>query len=422
MRFLAFFAALHAVTAAVTITGYIYCDNYFEFYFNGQLIKKDPLTFTPHNAVKVSFTWDGTSPKVYAIMCQDFATASGYEYTSSPASTQLGDGALIAEFDDGTVTTNRWKTYTVTHGPTAESEAAGCRATNLYPCVIKTYTEPTAWYATTFNDSSWSAATVYTEAEAGWGTTPVWNIATSTCCTPTSPLTRLALTACNRNWDLASGREVAATVTADDCLSPRAVLSSYRSSFLWGTNLKKDNRLLFRYTVSPTTTTTTTTAAATSTTTVAATTTTTTATVSNDCKQLLVGSLSCPQPADQKVKDMFETAKSTDPVVANLKDVKIISYRAQSIFGMLYILEISYVGGTGYVSITDFGRKVSSFKVETGTQPPTGAQPTPIAPPVPNPRVCAKDKDKNCAHWVKNGYPCSSSWSKKNCKNYCCKK
>ncbi|CAE7244829.1 unnamed protein product, partial [Symbiodinium sp. CCMP2456] len=56
------------------ITGYIYCDNYFEFYFNGQLIAKDPLDFTPHNAVKVSFQYDETAnmSKTYAILCLGF--------------------------------------------------------------------------------------------------------------------------------------------------------------------------------------------------------------------------------------------------------------------------------------------------------------------------------------------------------------
>jgi hypothetical protein len=31
-----------------TITGHIFCDNQFEFYFNGQLIATDPMAFTPH--------------------------------------------------------------------------------------------------------------------------------------------------------------------------------------------------------------------------------------------------------------------------------------------------------------------------------------------------------------------------------------
>lgn len=33
---------------------------------------------------------------------------------------------------------------------------------------------------------------------------------------------------------------------------------------------------------------------------------------------------------------------------------------------------------------------------------------------------CTADKDKACAHWIKNGYPCSESWSIFNCATTCC--
>ncbi|OLP74902.1 hypothetical protein AK812_SmicGene45419, partial [Symbiodinium microadriaticum] len=120
------------------ITGYIYCDNYFEFYFNGQLIAKDPLDFTPHNAVKVSFQYDETAnaSKTYAILCQDYASSSGYEYTQTDRA-QLGDGALLAEFSDGIRTTSDWKSYVVTFGPTDASITNGCSSSNLSPCQVQ---------------------------------------------------------------------------------------------------------------------------------------------------------------------------------------------------------------------------------------------------------------------------------------------
>ena len=124
-----------------TITGYIYCDNYFEFWFNGVLVKKDPMTFTPHNAVAVSFEWDGVSDKEYAIMCMDYASSSGYEYveTSNPG---LGDGSLMAEFSDGTVTGAAWNVFVLTMGPTDASIAAGCSSSNLAPCAVVSTAEP----------------------------------------------------------------------------------------------------------------------------------------------------------------------------------------------------------------------------------------------------------------------------------------
>ena len=56
------------------VTGYVYCDNAFQLYVNGDLVYEDPLAFTPHNAVRVEFDYDGGSDKTYAIMCRDYAS------------------------------------------------------------------------------------------------------------------------------------------------------------------------------------------------------------------------------------------------------------------------------------------------------------------------------------------------------------
>jgi len=232
-----------------TITGVIYCDNTFEFYFNGEPIKEDPISFTPHNAVRVSFTWDGVSDKVFAIKCQDYASASGYEYTqtSKPA---LGDGALLAEFDDGTVTDASWLTYTVTFGPTDASIRAGCSSSNLDACVVEEYETPTDWFASSFDDSSWGSVTEYTAAEAGWGRTPTYSSSAGTCSTVTSPLTKE-----NENPSYVE-------TTSDECLDPEDVLCGGDSSctgdegrFIWGADLTRDNMVLFRKTVTVETTT-----------------------------------------------------------------------------------------------------------------------------------------------------------------------
>eukprot|EP01060_Flectonema_neradi_P022385 TRINITY_DN3063_c0_g1_i3.p1 TRINITY_DN3063_c0_g1~~TRINITY_DN3063_c0_g1_i3.p1 ORF type:complete len:332 (+),score=74.25 TRINITY_DN3063_c0_g1_i3:49-1044(+) len=228
-----------STVVGVTLTGTIYCDNQFSFYFNGQLVATDPVAFTPHQAVQVSFEWDGVSDKVYAIECQDYASDSGYEYigTTSP---QLGDGALIAEFSDGTVTTADWKLFVVTHGPTDASIAAGCSSTNLDACAIDDYGTPTNWFSSDFDDSAWTAATTYTAAQAGWGTTPTWS---GTCCTMTSPLDR-SLLGCNVNT---AGVQI--TVTESECQDPQQLLGSSSASFLWGSDMDRDNKILFRHTV-----------------------------------------------------------------------------------------------------------------------------------------------------------------------------
>jgi hypothetical protein len=91
---------------------------------------------THTQAVAVSFEWDGVSDKTYAIMCEDYASESGYEYVDSN-NPQLGDGSLIAKFSDGTVTSTDWKAYTVTFGPTDASVSAGCGTNNLGACQVQ---------------------------------------------------------------------------------------------------------------------------------------------------------------------------------------------------------------------------------------------------------------------------------------------
>ena len=228
------------VVASVTITGHIYCDNYFEFYFNGQKIFTDPLDFTPHNAVKVSFEYDESSGnKVYAILCQDYASDSGYEYTSTN-SPQLGDGALLAEFSDGTTTTSAWKSYVVTFGPTDASISSGCSSSNLSPCAVQDNGVPSNWYATDFDDSTWTSATEYTASQAGWGRRPSYS--NGQCGTITSPITK----------QTASPSSIA--TTEDACLDPRSVLcggdetcSGSDGRFIWGSDMDRDNKMLFRF-------------------------------------------------------------------------------------------------------------------------------------------------------------------------------
>eukprot|EP00755_Sulcionema_specki_P025323 Sspe_Gene.15643::Locus_5447_Transcript_1_1_Confidence_1.000_Length_1492::g.15643::m.15643 len=227
---------------AEIITGTIYCDNVFEFYFNGKFVASDPVGFTPHQAVQVSFEWDGVSDKVYAIKCQDYATSSGYEYINT-ANPQLGDGALLAQFSDGTKTSADWRVYVATHGPTVASEQAGCSKTNLGQCVVQDNGIPTNWTSPDFDDSAWSQATLYTAAAAGWGQQPEWN---GQCCTMRSPLTRETL-GCNVDPE---GKAI--TVLESECVDPRSVFPTDSDNFLWGADLERDNMVLFRYTAKST--------------------------------------------------------------------------------------------------------------------------------------------------------------------------
>mmetsp|Transcript_33192 Transcript_33192/g.80043 ORF Transcript_33192/g.80043 Transcript_33192/m.80043 type:complete len:630 (-) Transcript_33192:268-2157(-) len=179
----------------------------------------------------------------------DYASPSGYEYTET-ATPQIGDGVLMAEFSDGTVTGSAWSTFVVTHGPTAESETAGCSATNLDACVVSSVAEPTGWTGVGFEvDNTWSAATEYTSSEAGWGRTPSWNTTASCCGTSTSPMTQATLSlngGCSVNYAAENPDGEAVTVEQRECLDPQSVLSESRSKMIWSSDLQKDNKVLFR--------------------------------------------------------------------------------------------------------------------------------------------------------------------------------
>lgn len=138
-----------------------------EFYWlHRVLIKSDPIDFTPHQAVTFTFTATSGVSRQYAIKANDYATDSGYEYVNT-TSPQLGDGSLRILLSDGTVSSTDWKCMTTSYGPTQESIDAGCSSTNLDACELSYTDVPDGWTLSTFDDSDWDYATLYTEQEAG---------------------------------------------------------------------------------------------------------------------------------------------------------------------------------------------------------------------------------------------------------------
>jgi hypothetical protein len=259
----AFLLGSSSLGRAETITGTIYCDNYFEFFFNGVLVAKDPVFFTPHNGVKVSFEWDGILDKTYAIMCQDFVTESGYEYieTTSP---RIGDGALIAEFSDGTVTSADWKIFVETHGPAQDSQdAAGCAPDNLDPCIVEKNAVDD-WMDPGYDDSSWDNATEYLDEETGWGIPPIL----PHCGPSLNPFTRLPLRirlidfrrlfrkvaynyddyvpTVDNHWVYEAHKIALVQISRGECINPRHQFRNSAANMVWGESLTLDNRILFR--------------------------------------------------------------------------------------------------------------------------------------------------------------------------------
>ena len=168
------------------ITGYIFADNYFELYVNGVLIAVDPVPYTPFNSCVVKFK--AKRPITYAIKLVDWEEnlGLGTELNGTNAY-HPGDGGLMASFSDGTVTNSNWKAQAFNIAPldnpalvtdlangTHDSSAVSTTHTLTETAYALHYPVPSTWFAKTFSDSGWPAATTYTEATVGVDNKPAY--------------------------------------------------------------------------------------------------------------------------------------------------------------------------------------------------------------------------------------------------------
>ena len=162
------------VTKSKIIEGWIYADNWFELYFNGNKVGSDPILFTPHNAVKINFNADDTGLFSYAIWAQDYAdNITGLEYDD----TCLGDGGLRISLSDGTVSNSSWKCYVYMEGPINRNECGlyDRDCTNYgKECIVQYNELPECWNKKIcdISDDKWITATEYTDKRVGWGKPP----------------------------------------------------------------------------------------------------------------------------------------------------------------------------------------------------------------------------------------------------------
>jgi hypothetical protein len=161
------------------VTGYIFADNYFELYINGQLIAVDAVPFTPFNSSIVKFRVK--KPYVIAFKAIDWEEHLGLGTESGRgASYSPGDGGLIASFSDGTVTGSDWQAQTFYIAPVYDlsclSEENGARlsthcstaSTNSGAAAYGVHWPiPEGWHEDSFDSSRWPQATTYSEAEIG---------------------------------------------------------------------------------------------------------------------------------------------------------------------------------------------------------------------------------------------------------------
>jgi hypothetical protein len=161
------------------ITGYLFGDNYFELYVNGKLVAVDPVPYTPFNSCVVRFK--AKAPITYAIRLVDWEENLGIGSEDNQGNAFFsGDGGFIASFSDGTVTGSHWKAQTFYIAPlaspsgvtelldgTRDSSSNPNHATSNGNSYALHYLVPANWFAKSFIDGGWPAATVYSEGAVG---------------------------------------------------------------------------------------------------------------------------------------------------------------------------------------------------------------------------------------------------------------
>jgi len=154
---------------ATTYTVSVWADNWSSMYIDGTLVMEDSVPITTERSFNEEvFVVTATPPFQVAVELKDFKeTDSGLEYIGEP-NQQMGDGGYIAQFmaADGTValvSDSTWRCM-VTHEAPLNKECESSSDPDA-DCLFETTETPENWTEPDFDDSSWTMASTYTEAE-----------------------------------------------------------------------------------------------------------------------------------------------------------------------------------------------------------------------------------------------------------------
>lgn len=201
-------------------TAYVFADNYFEMYVNGIAVGKDAVPFTEFNSSIVRFKV--AKPFTIAIKCVDYEERLGIgTELNSGDPYHIGDGGFVAVIKNAmgnsvAVTDNTWKAQTFYIAPIADLScltesgssrlSSGCSTTSgSAKSYAVHWSVPSNWFTTTYDDSAWPIATLYSNNTVGVDNKPAYTNFT----------------------------DIFDNNTND-------------ASFIWSTNLKLDNLVLLR--------------------------------------------------------------------------------------------------------------------------------------------------------------------------------
>ena len=150
----------------------VWADNWFALYVNGEKIGEDPVPITTErsfNSESISFTAE--YPLTIALVAKDYIeNDSGLEYIGTDRQ-QIGDGGVIAQIFDldndkvVAVTDSSWKSFVTQTAPL--NPECVTSSNPIVECSLREVGAPDGWQVPTFDDSTWSTATVFGAAEVG---------------------------------------------------------------------------------------------------------------------------------------------------------------------------------------------------------------------------------------------------------------
>ena len=159
-----------AASESATYEIEVWADNWMAVYVDGVLIGEDSVPITTERSFNAeTFTFEASAPFTLAIEAKDFKeTDSGIEYIGE-GNQQMGDGGLIAQVTDlGTgevvaASSSDWSALVVHRAPlNTECERDADPDSTCEFSIIET---PADWAAASFDDSSWSNATEWSESD-----------------------------------------------------------------------------------------------------------------------------------------------------------------------------------------------------------------------------------------------------------------
>ncbi len=158
-------------TTVRTFKADVWADNWFALYQGDTKIGEDPVPITTERSFNSeTFTFQGAYPLELRAVSKDFKQDdTGLEYIGTDRQ-QTGDGGFIVQITDLStgrvvaVTDASWKGFVVHAAPV--NDCADSK-TPEEDCQNRIVPEPTDWKATTFDDSSWVEATVYSKDQVG---------------------------------------------------------------------------------------------------------------------------------------------------------------------------------------------------------------------------------------------------------------